>query len=123
MGWDGPPSEVVNLATGGRFMLITSRPLLDELACVIQYPRLADYFPDPLSIVLLVEALAVMVEPITMLEVIDDDPDDNRVLEAAQAGHADYIVSGDKHLRDLGSFDGTQIVRPAAFLEIVTSAR
>ena len=29
------------------------------------------------------------------------DPDDNKFLEAALAGKADYVVTGDKDLRDL----------------------
>ena len=119
MGWNGPPSEVVDLALGGRFTLITSRPLLDELGTTLQKPKLVPYFPDPLSIVLLVEALSVMVEPSTVLHVITDDPADDRVLEAASEGHADYIVSGDKHLRDLGQFDGMPILRPRDFLDLL----
>jgi predicted nucleic acid-binding protein len=36
----------------------------------------------------------------------------------AQAGHADYIVSGDKHLLDLATFDAMPVVRATAFLEL-----
>ena len=118
LGWYGAPSRVVDLAVRGRFILISSRPLLDELAEVIQRPKLAAHFPDPLSHVLLIETMAVLVEPTAKLEVIAQDPDDNRVLEAAQAGHADYIVSGDAHLLDLGLFDGMKILRPHEFLEL-----
>jgi len=100
----------------GRFTMLVSRPLLEELADVIQRPKLAPYFPDPLSLVLLIEAMGVIVEPMNVLDEIPDDPDDNRVLEAAQTGHADVIVSGDKHLLDLIVFDGIAIIRPAAFL-------
>jgi uncharacterized protein len=118
MGWGGPPSRVVDLALEGRFTLVTSRPLLDELLTVIGRSKLAKHFPDPLSVVRLVEAMAVVVEPTTVVNVILDDPADNRVLEAAQAGHADYIVSGDKHLLDLGTFGAMPVVRAPAFLEL-----
>ena len=44
------------------------------------------------------------------------DPTDNRVLEAAQEGDAEVIVSGDRHLLRLGAWEGIQIVKPADFL-------
>lgn len=102
----------------GHILVITSQPLLDELLDVLQRPKLAEYFPDPEETVALIGAMSVRVEPTTTLNIVADD-DDNRVLEAAQAGHADYVVSGDKDLCDLGTFDGMPIVRPAKFLELI----
>ena len=45
------------------------------------------------------------------MAVLADEPD-NRVLEAAAAGRADLIVTGDKATQDLGSFRGIPIVSP-----------
>ena len=44
------------------------------------------------------------------------DPDDDRVLECAVAGRADYIVSGDRHLLKLGSYDDIPILTVRQFL-------
>jgi predicted nucleic acid-binding protein len=44
-----------------------------------------------------------------------DDKSDNRVLEAAVDGGADYIVSGDDDLLGLESFQGVPIVAPGEF--------
>jgi predicted nucleic acid-binding protein len=52
---------------------------------------------------------------------VSDDPDDDRVLEAAVAGEADYIVTGDDDLLRPGEFRGTRIVTPALFLAILDS--
>jgi predicted nucleic acid-binding protein len=49
------------------------------------------------------------------------DPDDDKFLEAAVAGNVDYIVSGDRHLLDLASFRGIDIVEPRAFYERLTT--
>ena len=65
--------------------------------------------------------LAEIVTPHIVLDVIVDDPDDNRILECAVAGNADLIVSGDRHLTRLKSVQGTGIVRPADFLRILFS--
>jgi putative PIN family toxin of toxin-antitoxin system len=118
MGWTGTPSRVVDFGLRGLFTMVTSRALLDELADVLQRPRLAEAFDDPLSIVVLIERMSVLVEPTLWLEVVTDSAD-NRVLEAAQAGHADFIVTGDSDLLDLVTFEGTYIVQSTRFLEIL----
>jgi hypothetical protein len=45
-----------------------------------------------------------------------DDPD-NRILECAKAGGANFIISGDKHLLNLKNYQGIKIVTPGEFLE------
>jgi len=62
---------------------------------------------------------ATVAAPETRLRVVRTDPSDNRVLEAAVAAHADYIVSGDHHLLDLKTYEGVQIVSPARFVAIL----
>lgn len=47
------------------------------------------------------------------------DPDDNKYLECAVDGRADFVVSGDGDLLSLESFDGIPIVKPRRFVEIV----
>ena len=58
-----------------------------------------------------------MVTPETNLEVIEDDPDDDKILECAVAGNADYIISGDSHLLDIGEYRDIRVLNPDQFLE------
>jgi uncharacterized protein len=51
--------------------------------------------------------------------VIKEDPDDNRVLECAEAGGADYIVSGDRHLLRLKVHSRIPILTARQFLDAV----
>ncbi|WP_409348454.1 PIN domain-containing protein [Natronorarus salvus] len=46
------------------------------------------------------------------MRAVEEDPDDDKFLEAAVAGDVDYLVSGDQYLLDLGSFLGIEIVTP-----------
>jgi predicted nucleic acid-binding protein len=62
------------------------------------------------------------VRPSISLSVIQDDPDDDRVLECARTGRADYIVSGDRHLLRLGTYDGTSILTVRQFLDQFNAA-
>jgi len=49
------------------------------------------------------------------LHIITKDTTDNRFMELAGTGKADYIVIGDKHLLELKSFHGIKILAPAEF--------
>jgi putative PIN family toxin of toxin-antitoxin system len=112
----GAPETAYRAALSGKVTLVTSPPLLAELARV-----LADRFgwEDTMveTAVGQVARIGTVVRPREKVSVIRRDPDDDRVLEAAREGSADVIVSGDRHLLDLRSWEGVRIVRVAEFLE------
>ena len=60
-----------------------------------------------------------MVVPNRKVNVIKDDPDDNKFIEAALEGKADYIVTQDKHLLNIQEFEGIKIVSPEEFLRFL----
>jgi putative PIN family toxin of toxin-antitoxin system len=62
---------------------------------------------------------SVHVHPTEALDVIQDDPDDNRILECAIAAQAGFIVSGDNHLLQLGRFRGISILKVADFMALL----
>lgn len=103
LGWRGAPARVLDAAVAARLTLITSPPLLDELARVLRYPKLANVFPDPEGMQALLGSVAETVHPSIRLAVVADEPD-NRVLEAAVTGQAAAIVTGHDDLLDLHSF-------------------
>jgi uncharacterized protein len=117
-GWSGAPATILDAVTDDRLVLVTSAPLLAELRRVLEYPRLANVIQGGAQLADLVAASGVVVVPNRVLTVVSDD-DDNRVLEAAIEGAADYIVSGDADLLDLGSFQGIPIITPGEFAATV----
>ena len=50
------------------------------------------------------------------IRVIEDDPEDDTILIAAVEGKADCIISGDKHLKKLGTYQGIPILSQAEFV-------
>ena len=50
------------------------------------------------------------IKPQKTFTVIKEDPEDDKFLECAVAGKADFIVSGDKHLLKLKEFHGIKII-------------
>ncbi|MEP7292393.1 MAG: PIN domain-containing protein, partial [Chloroflexota bacterium] len=62
-------------------------------------------------------ALVELVDPAAIQPVIIADPTDDAILACAVSGKADYIVSGDKHLLNLGSYASIPIVTINLFFE------
>jgi uncharacterized protein len=118
LGWRGAPAAILDAVSEDRLVLVTSAPLLAELRRVLEYPRLAKVIQGGAQLADLVAASGVVVAPSRVLTIVRDD-DDNRVLEAAIEGAADYIVSGDADLLDLGSFQGIPIITPGEFAATV----
>jgi putative PIN family toxin of toxin-antitoxin system len=74
---------------------------------------------DVTALLQLLSERARMVVPTTRLTIVERDPTDNRVLEAAVAGSADFVVSGDADLLSLRPREGIAIVSPGAFLALL----
>lgn len=121
---DGPPAQIMDLWEAGTFDVASSGPLLDELRRDLGYDKIKKQLGlTPEEIDKLIggwHTAAIGVEPEEELEVVRDDPDDNRVLECAVAADADYIVSGDQHLLDLGEYRGIEILPPIGFMILMT---
>ena len=97
------------------YALLVSPALLRELAEVLRMD-LAWPESEIIAQLKLMVRVATIVEPNFTLEVIREDPDDDRIVECAVAGNADLIVSGDRHLTKYKVFQGIGIVRPIDFL-------
>ena len=65
-----------------------------------------------------ISRVAEVVKTVPYLE-IAHDPTDNRILECAEKGAADLIVTGDRHLLKLRRFGRTGIVKVSTFLHTV----
>jgi uncharacterized protein len=116
MMFGGLPGSLLDLGLLRAFTLITSPPLLDELEDKLRV-KFGVSAADAAAIRAKLENAADVVNPDLTLDVVKDDPDDNRVLECAVAGRADYIVSGDRHLLQLKAHAGIAILTARQFLE------
>ena len=106
--------------------MITSQPLIEELTEVLHREKFQKQTTDEeiTQLIKQIQKIAVFVRGnLPVLEIIKDDPDDDVVLATALEGNADYIVSGDHHLLDLGDFRGIKIVKPIDFLSILDKVK
>ena len=119
---EGPPGRIlVRLLRDKAFELIASPATIGEIRRTLRYPKLRKYLRlEGDKIDLWVDALAtvaVIVEGKVSQRIVTADPADDIYVAASADGLADYIVTGDRHLLDIGEHGGVLIVTPRAFLK------
>lgn len=112
--YGGIPRTVLSFGLDGAFVVVTSPVLLSEFAEVLR--KKFSYSVAELQLVRgELEQKLTVVEPDFTVEIIRDAAD-NRLLEAAVAGHCQYIVTGDKELLRLKVYRRILILTPRQFL-------
>ena len=122
--WRSHPRRLLDLAKEEAVSLYTSSTLLDELADVLSRGKwtamLATRQTHAAYLMQRYGVLATMVRPERVGRVVAADPDDDHVLACALTAQADLIVSGDKHLLNLGGqYQGISIVTPAQAIQLI----
>ena len=91
--------------------IFTTREILDETVEVLE--RDFKYNKsEAKGIIEKILLFAKLVEPKQKIDIIKDDPEDNKIIECALEASAEFIVTYDKHLLKLGSYKNIQIVKP-----------
>ena len=117
---EGATGEILRRLREREFVLLYTEPLLAELAEVINRPRIRQKYglgsEDIETVLALILLRGEPIDPTRRVEICRD-PKDNMILEAAVAGQADMITSGDFDLLSLREFEGMPIISPAEFLQ------
>lgn len=113
----GAPDAIYRAWRTARFELVTSRMQLEEIRRASRYPKL--------QAVLQPAQVGVMINNLQRALVLEqlprgfeaDDPNDAFLLAMADAGKADYLVTGDRRagLLQRGHAGRTRILTPTAF--------
>ena len=105
------------------FLLIISIPILSEIKEVLDRKEIqAHFFLKPEDIRDLIQALStqtIITSGALEVDIVKDDPDDNKFIAAAVERSASYIISGDRDLLDIGDYEGIKIMKARNFLEDV----
>lgn len=119
--WEGNESKIMDMVEGGSLRLVTSLPILNELKKVLTHEKFKLDEETANERVEYLLVLADLVSPRRKVNAIKEDPPDNRILECAQEGNVEYVVSGDGHLLKLGKFRKIKIVTARELLGILQS--
>ncbi|MGH2617460.1 MAG: putative toxin-antitoxin system toxin component, PIN family, partial [Thermomicrobiales bacterium] len=118
IGWCG----IVVLERRNRFQPVVSPAIVTEYLTVLQRPVIVRKYgrptPEVLRSVLDLVGSGIMVRP-TEVPLVCRDPNDDKFLAAAVTGNAEYIISEDRDLLDLGRYEGIVILSARAFLGIL----
>ena len=121
---DSTPGEILRRWRLDEFTLVYSREIRRELERTLEKP----YFRQRRTLGELHNALELLDDWAAQTELtvavagIVADPDDDHVLAAAISSSAEYLVTGDRELQALGTYQGVHIVSPREFLTILDGA-
>jgi putative PIN family toxin of toxin-antitoxin system len=112
----GALKNIIVLWKSGKFTLLVSEAIAEEYRDVLKRPKFKIERTEMDDFFVLLLDRAEFVTSTETIDVIADDPSDNKFIEAAIAGEANLIVSGDKHLLELKSFRDISIITAREFM-------
>jgi putative PIN family toxin of toxin-antitoxin system len=105
------------------FTLLVSEPVLEEYRRVFGYERLRKLHrlseQEIEEVIGRFRSFAELIEVTAALRVVPDDPDDDKFVECAAIGGAEYLISGNSHLLKVKRYQDTEILSPANFLTLL----
>lgn len=118
------PRRILEQWARNQFELILSDHILSEVAdawnktyFLARYTR-----HEAQQAIATLRVFATIVVPVTTVRGVADDEEDDYVLATAVAGNATHLVTGDRGLLRLGSYQGVVILTPRDFLDLLTAA-
>lgn len=119
-GWKGgAPARIVDAWSAQRFEIVVSSEIFEEYSRVLTELSERHSGIDAEPVLALIASKAIWVTPVPLGSRICTDPDDDMFIAAAIGGKARYIVSGDRALLAVRSFQGVDILTPARFLAVL----
>jgi len=119
------PAQLLDRWRAGEFILVLSEHILSELAATLREP----YFRRRLTSVEVNQDFSLLrrratIVPITIqVEGVATHPEDDLVIATALTAAADYLVTGDRKLQRLGTFQSVTILSPRDFVGVLRQAR
>ena len=119
----GNPYEILEAWRRSQFILVLSPDIIAEVQAMLRRPKIFKKYGLTESLLarlisaLNLEALIIRPGPINPLP--DIEPADLKFLACADAGAADYLVTGDRALQNLKTYKATRIVSPRVFLTLL----
>jgi len=113
---DSVAQKVLQRIYNEKAEVFTSAEILEEYTEVLI--RDFDYQEEQLGAIMSrVLALVQIVEIKSSVQIVLEDPDDDKVINCALDCNAEAILTYDRHLLKLGQFEKIRIVPPEAFMQ------
>lgn len=121
----GVSNEILRFARHGAVQLLLSPEIIAEtLATLVGSQRAQQrYFYTPTMALQFCEGLltaaTIVVNPPPIPGAVPRDPDDDKIIACAVAAGAQYLVTRDDDLLSLEAYQGTRIITPEDFVQLV----
>ena len=111
----GKPLKALEYAQEGKYLLFTSEFILDEVKGVLEkkFNTPKGYTEQVIKNIL---GFSHLIVPKIKIDIVRNDPSDNRILECAVTAKANIIVSGDKDLLFIKNYQDITILKAEGFL-------
>ena len=126
MTWGGLPAEIINAAENKQVSIAISEVIVEEITHTLRYHRISKIYESTgvsmqqlMGLVLKIGKLVQVTSKASQVEIVKEDPSDNKFIQCAIASGADFIVSGDKHLLLVKKFGKTRILSVSEFMRIL----
>ncbi len=111
-------SQIINVWSDKKFFLVTSMETLEEFIGILKKFRIKLADENIMAWKNRVLINSIIVKPLFQLNIYSDLTD-NKFIEAACEGQAEYIVTQDKDLLNIEEYQGIKIIKPEEFLKII----
>jgi len=117
---DSASAKILRMARRNEIQILWTESIKKEVERIIQNIKARKKFQKEVQEIFKEEN---KVEPRFKIKEIKEDPEDDKFLECAYFGEAKAIISNDKHLLSLGSFQRIPIFTPKTFLSLINETR
>ena len=111
--WEGNfCSQIIDKWKRGKFQIVSSPKLIEELVETLRSFKISmdeELIEEWKNLII---ENSIMVDPIVAIKLVKDDSEDDKFIETAVYGEADFIVSQDKHLLELKEYNKIKILKP-----------
>ena len=117
----GIPASILRAWRDSRFEIVATSETLAELEQKLR-EKATRFGADLAFVEEWIAYIKTFARIIPVTRIVSDvcrDPDDDKFLDAALSGGAEYIVSGDHDLQVLGEYQNVQVLSPRAFAELL----
>lgn len=114
----GNPRKIIDPWKNGKITLCLSHVILDEYIDVLSKIGMKDEYESEELLSLFSKGFNILFTTKTpKIEIIKNDPDDDKFIECAVALKADAVITGDREVLALKEYMGIRILTPLQFLK------
>ena len=109
-------NKILDLCQRKKLVLVLTSHILKEFSLILHNISARKSFRKRMDKII---SQAILIKRAPRVNVVTEDPEDNKFLSCALAGKVDYIITSDRHLLVLRKFREIKIVKPVQFLSSI----